>query len=180
MNQFLELKLPKGPGKRGYIVAHDVSWAEQTGKHLLRTQNVSEQNQKHFLCPGHKICVRNKCCTRRQTGKHLCRQQCVGNNVSSFARALMSSSKCPAVLNEERENKREKKEKNKTKQRKSSYFLPMCSAVSLEHLPLSSSVVSGRRHKLSLRCLRVLKYALEVESDSSAPEGTGREKKMIS
>ena len=38
----------------------DVSWAAQTGKHLLRTQNVSEQNQKHFLCPGHKICVRNK------------------------------------------------------------------------------------------------------------------------
>ena len=25
--------------------------AAQTGKHLLRTQNVSEQNQKHFLCP---------------------------------------------------------------------------------------------------------------------------------
>ena len=42
-----------------------------------------------FLCPGHKICVRNKCCARGQTGKHLCRQQCVGNNVSSFARALI-------------------------------------------------------------------------------------------
>ena len=41
-----------------------------------------------FLCPGHKICVRNKCCARGQTGKHLCRQQCVRNNVSSFARAL--------------------------------------------------------------------------------------------
>ena len=41
-----------------------------------------------FLCPGHKICVRNKCCASRQTGKHLCRQQCVRNNVSSFARAL--------------------------------------------------------------------------------------------
>ena len=51
--------------------------AAQTGKHLLRTQNVSEQNQKHFLCPRHKICVRNKCCARGQTGKHLCRQQCV-------------------------------------------------------------------------------------------------------
>ena len=50
----------KGTGKRGHIVAHDVSWATQTGKHFLRTQNVSEQNQKHFLCPGHKICVRNK------------------------------------------------------------------------------------------------------------------------
>ena len=25
---------------------------------------------------------------RGQTGKHLCRQHCVGNNVSSFARAL--------------------------------------------------------------------------------------------
>ena len=72
----------------GHIVAHDVSWAAQTGKHLLRTQNVSEQNQKHFLCPGHKICVRNKCCPCRQTGKHLCRQQCVRNNVSSFTRAF--------------------------------------------------------------------------------------------
>ena len=29
-----------------------------------------------FLCAGHKICVRNKCCARGQTGKHLCRQQC--------------------------------------------------------------------------------------------------------
>ena len=72
----------------GHIVAHDVSWAAQTGKHLLRTQNVSEQNQKHILCPGHKICVRNKCCARGQTGKHLYRQQRVRNNVSSFARTL--------------------------------------------------------------------------------------------
>ena len=80
---------PKGPGKRGHIVAHDVSWAAQTGrKHLLRTQNVSEQNQKYFLCPGRKICVRSKCCAREQTGKHFCRQQCVRNNVSSLARAL--------------------------------------------------------------------------------------------
>ena len=39
---------------------YNVSRAVQTGKHLLRTQNVSEQNQKHFLCPGHKIYVRNK------------------------------------------------------------------------------------------------------------------------
>ena len=67
----------------------------QTGKHLLRTQNVSEQNQKHFLCPGHKICVRNKCCARGQTGKHLCRQQCVRNNVSSFARAFKTISVQP-------------------------------------------------------------------------------------
>ena len=67
----------KGTGKRGHIVAHEVSWAAQTGKHLLKTQNVSEQNQKHFLYSGHKICVRNKYCARGQTGKHLCRQQCV-------------------------------------------------------------------------------------------------------
>ena len=81
----------KGTGKRGHIVAHDVSWAAQSGKHLLWTQNVSEQNQKHFLCPGHKICVRNKCCTCGQKGKHLCRQQCVRNNVSSFAITLTLS-----------------------------------------------------------------------------------------
>ena len=69
-------------------MAHNVSWAAQTGKHLLRTQDVSEQNQKHFLCPGHNICVRNKCCAREQTEKHLCRQKCVRNNVSSFAKAF--------------------------------------------------------------------------------------------
>ena len=33
--------------------------------------------RNNFLCPGHKICVRNKCCAHRQTGKHLCPQQCV-------------------------------------------------------------------------------------------------------
>ena len=50
----------RGPGKRGHIATDTllsiVSWAAQTGKHLLGTQNVSEQNQKHFLCPGNKIC----------------------------------------------------------------------------------------------------------------------------
>ena len=61
----------------GHIVAHDCFYAAQTGKHLLRTQNVSERNQKHFLCLGHKFCVRNKCCARGQTGKHLCPQHCV-------------------------------------------------------------------------------------------------------
>ena len=49
----------------------------QTGKHLLRAQNVSKGNQKHSVCLGHKFCVRNKCCTPRQTGNHLCPQQCV-------------------------------------------------------------------------------------------------------
>ena len=41
----------------------------ETGKHLLRTQNV-------FLCvcvPDTNCCVRNKFCARRQTGKHFCR-----------------------------------------------------------------------------------------------------------
>ena len=47
-----------GPGKRGHIVVHDVSWAVQTGKHLLPTQNVSEQNQKHFLCPQQMLYAR--------------------------------------------------------------------------------------------------------------------------
>ena len=78
-----------GPGKRGHIVTHDVSWAAQTGKHLLRTQNISEQNQKHFLCPRHKICVRD---TKFVSATDVARGQrgniCVGNEVSLFARAL--------------------------------------------------------------------------------------------
>ena len=46
------------------------------------------------ICWGHKMflnkirnifCVRNKCCACGQTGKHLCRQQCVRKNMSSFA-----------------------------------------------------------------------------------------------
>ena len=85
----LERDAPKGPGKRGHTVAHDVSWAAKTRKHLLLTRKVSEQNQKHFLRLRHKICVRNKCCACGQTGKHLCRQQCVRNNMFSFARPLI-------------------------------------------------------------------------------------------
>ena len=88
-----ELCVCKGPGKRRHIVADTLLpmmflGLRKLGNILLRTQNVSEQNQKHFLYSGHKICVRNKCYARGQTGKHLCRQQCVRYNVSSFARAL--------------------------------------------------------------------------------------------
>ena len=40
---------------------------EQTGKHLLRKQNVSEKNRKHFLFLGNKKCFRNKCFVHTQT-----------------------------------------------------------------------------------------------------------------
>ena len=58
---FPSLTRPYGTGKRGQIVADTsllVSWATQTGKHLLQTQNVSEQNQKHFLCPQRMLRTR--------------------------------------------------------------------------------------------------------------------------
>ena len=74
-NKTFTVVIHEGPGKRGHIVAHDVSWTAKTGKHLLWTQNVSEQNQKHFFVSRTQICVRNKCCAHRQTGKHLCWQQ---------------------------------------------------------------------------------------------------------
>ena len=77
--------------------------AAQTGKHLLRTQNVSEQNQEHFFVSRTQNLCPQQMLHARQTGKHLCRQQWVGNNVSatmcpqqcvrnnvfSFARALI-------------------------------------------------------------------------------------------
>ena len=77
----------KGTGKREHIVAHDVSWAAQTGKHLLRTQIVSEQNQKHFLCPGNTKFVSGANVARAGKRGNIC----VGNNVPSFARAIISS-----------------------------------------------------------------------------------------
>ena len=54
-----------------------VSMLRKLGNTFLQPQNVYEQNQKPFLCAVHKICVRKRCCARGQTGKHLCRQQCV-------------------------------------------------------------------------------------------------------
>ena len=50
--------------------------AAQTEKHLLRTQNVSEQTRKHFLSATNVA----------RAGKR--GNICVGNNVSSFARAF--------------------------------------------------------------------------------------------
>ena len=82
---FRRLKeLPKGTGKRGHIVAHDVTWAAQTGKHLLRTQNVSEQNQEHFCVPDTKFVSATNVARAGKRG-NMCRQQCFRNNVSSFA-----------------------------------------------------------------------------------------------
>ena len=70
-------------GKRGHIVAHDVSWAAQTGKHLLRTQNVSEQIRSIFCVPDTKFLSATNVA---RAGKR--RNICLGNNVSSFARAF--------------------------------------------------------------------------------------------
>ena len=62
----------------GHIVAHDVSWAAQTGKHLLRAQNVSEQNQKHFCIPDTKFVSTTNVASAGKLGNI-----CVGNNVSA-------------------------------------------------------------------------------------------------
>ena len=72
----------KGTGKRGHIVADTL---------LLMMYRMLRKLGN--ICCGHKICVRNKCCARGQTGKHLCQQQCVRKNVSSFASTLIGSLK---------------------------------------------------------------------------------------
>ena len=59
------------------ISGHVWTVPNSLGKQQLNFRLARDRNQKHFLRPGHKICVRNKCCARGQTGKHLCRQQCV-------------------------------------------------------------------------------------------------------
>ena len=89
-HQYANGLISEGPGKRGHInccghiVARDVSWAAQTGKHLLRTQDVSEQNQKHFLCPDTKFVSATNVARSGKRGNI-----CVGNNVSE--------TKCPRL-----------------------------------------------------------------------------------
>ena len=89
---YLFLIFSKGPGKRGHIVADTLLPMMFLGLRKLGN-----------ICCGHKMFLnkirnifvsRNKCCARGQTGKHLCRQQCVRNNVSSFARALTRLYNC--------------------------------------------------------------------------------------
>ena len=82
--------MSKGPGKRGHIVADTLLPMMFLGLRKLGN-----------ICCGHKMFlnkIRNTFCVpdtkfvsatnvapaRGQTGKHLCRQQCVRNNVSSF------------------------------------------------------------------------------------------------
>ena len=60
----------------------------------------------------------------------------------------------------------------KKKKKKHPYFLPKYSAVNWARLPLFSNEVNGKTRTLSLRCLLVLKYALEEESNSSVPGDT--------
>ena len=52
------------------------------------------KNRNIFLCPGHKICVPNKCCARGQTGKHLSRQKCVRNRECVLVCQSLYSQNC--------------------------------------------------------------------------------------
>ena len=45
-------------------VANDVFWSAQTGKHLLRTQNVSEQSQRFFVSRTQNLCPQQMLRTR--------------------------------------------------------------------------------------------------------------------
>ena len=65
--------------------AHDCNYAAQTGKHLLRTQNVSERNQKHFCVSDTNFVSATNVA---RTGKR--GNICVRNIVSSFATAFTS------------------------------------------------------------------------------------------
>ena len=56
---------------------------KQTGKHLLRTQNVSEKIQKHFCVSDANFASATNVACARKPGNI-----CVRNNVSSFAGAL--------------------------------------------------------------------------------------------
>ena len=79
----LDLRFCLGKGilaNEDTLLLNDVSWAAQTGKHFLRTQNVSEQNQKHFLCPQQML-------RTRANGETFVSATMYPQQLSSFARA---------------------------------------------------------------------------------------------
>ena len=62
----------------GYIVAHDVSWAAQTGKHLLRTQKMFLNKIKVLANEDTLLrthCCRHKCFPVCPRAQHLLRTQ---------------------------------------------------------------------------------------------------------
>ena len=77
------LTLCKGPGKRGHIVADTLSpmmflGLRKLGNICCETQNVSEQNQKHFCVPDTKFVSATNVAHAGKRGNI-----CVGNNVSA-------------------------------------------------------------------------------------------------
>ena len=82
----------KGAGKRGHIVADTLlpmkfSGLRKLGNICCRHRMFLNKIRNIFCVPDTKF-VSATNVARGQTGKHLCRQQCVPNNVSSFARTL--------------------------------------------------------------------------------------------
>ena len=79
------MTIPTSTGKRGNIVLDTLLLMMFLGLHKLGNiccgHEMFLNKIRNSFCvpdtPGHKFCVRNKCCARGQTGKHLCRQQCV-------------------------------------------------------------------------------------------------------
>ena len=70
-----------GPGKRRHVLADTLLLMIFLGLRKLGSICCGDKmflnKIRNNFCLGHKICVHNKCCVRGQTGKHLCRQQCV-------------------------------------------------------------------------------------------------------
>ncbi len=63
---------------RTLIVAHNVFLGKQTGKHLLRTQNIPIKNQKHFCVSGTNFVSATNVARVGKQGNI-----CVGNNASA-------------------------------------------------------------------------------------------------
>ena len=68
----------QGPGKRGHIVADTLLpmmflGLRKLGNICCGHNMILKKIRNNFCTRTKKICVRNKCYTRGQTGKHLCR-----------------------------------------------------------------------------------------------------------
>ena len=88
----LKLRCPKGPGKRGHIVAHDVSWARRRAEHKMNVAFPCCANWETFVADTKCFWTKSETFFVSRT-QNLCPQQML--HARANGETFVSSTMCP-------------------------------------------------------------------------------------